>query len=117
MVDEDALAAQHLDERVVFLARAAGPEHVVEQQLVAVARGEPVELEAGPVNDGLSEPTDFGADPERVGHGGRLSNRVGRRGDHAELTTSAGSRTSPLRSRRAFRKASSGMPTSKRGSA
>jgi hypothetical protein len=40
-VDADTALAQRIGERVVLLTRPADPEHVVEQQLVLVGRGQP----------------------------------------------------------------------------
>ena len=56
-MDLHALAAERLGEGVVLLLGPAGPEHVVEEQLADVTRGEPGELEPGPVHDDLPELT------------------------------------------------------------
>jgi hypothetical protein len=46
---------EDLGEHVVFFLGLAGPQHVVEQQLADVLRGEPGQLKARPVNDGLPQ--------------------------------------------------------------
>ena len=46
----DAALAHQVDEGVVLLARAAHPDHVVEEQLVAVRRREALVGEVGPVD-------------------------------------------------------------------
>jgi hypothetical protein len=51
----DAPAAEDLGEHVVFFLGLAGPEHVVEEQVPDVLRGEPGQLQARPVNDGLAQ--------------------------------------------------------------
>ena len=53
--DLDAAVAHQVDERVELLARAPHPDHVVEQQLVAVGRREPLVREVGPVDHHRSE--------------------------------------------------------------
>jgi hypothetical protein len=58
VVREDA------DEGVVLLFGSFGPKHVVEQQLGGVARGEPGQLQAWPVNDDLAEPAHLGLNTE-----------------------------------------------------
>ena len=57
VVHPHAPVAQRLGERVVFLLGPPGPEHVVEEQLADVARGQPGQLEPGPVHDDLLELT------------------------------------------------------------
>ena len=65
------MVAQDLGEGVVFLAGALGPQDVVEEQRVDVARGEAGEFEAGAVQDHLAEAADLGVDVEGGGvHGG-----------------------------------------------
>ena len=53
VMDRDVVVAEQLRERVVFLAGLRGPQHVVEQQFVAVARRQPGQLEAGSMHDRL----------------------------------------------------------------
>jgi len=55
VVDPHALLAERLGERVVLLLGLGGPEHVVEQQLADVPRGQPGQLQARPVHDDLAE--------------------------------------------------------------
>jgi hypothetical protein len=55
IVDRDAAIAELLGEGVVFLAGLRGPQHVVEQQLVAVAGSQPAQFQSGPVDKGLSQ--------------------------------------------------------------
>ena len=66
-VHGDALLAQHLGEAVVLLLGAVHPQHVVEQQPVLVARGEPQQLGAGTVQDHLAQAPDLGVDPKAAG--------------------------------------------------
>ncbi len=70
-LDEQVVGVEHVDaalrervcEGVVLLARPAHPELVVEQELVLVARREPAELRAGPVEDDLpTDPAGLGAE-------------------------------------------------------
>jgi len=58
--DLDPFAAHHVDERVELLARAAHPDHVVEQQLVAVRGRQALVGEIGPMHDHRAERSDFG---------------------------------------------------------
>ena len=58
----DAEVAQCLGEGVVLLLGALDPEHVVEQVLVVVGRGQPLQLEVGPVQDRLSQAAHLGVD-------------------------------------------------------
>ena len=55
---------QHVGERVVLLAGPLHPQHVVEQQVGAVRRGQALELEVGPVQHHLPQPPDLGVDVE-----------------------------------------------------
>jgi hypothetical protein len=64
VVDEDALVAQRLGERVVLLFGFRGPHHVVEQQRLDVVWGQPRQLKTGSVHDRLAELTDLGSDGE-----------------------------------------------------
>lgn len=63
-VDGDPTVAQHVGEPVVFRARPAHPQHVVEEERVLVAGGEPFELEIGPVQDDAAQPPGLGVDME-----------------------------------------------------
>ena len=65
----DAALAHQVDERVVLLAGAPHPDHVVEQQLVAVRRREPLVGEVGPVHHHRAELPDLGVGSKR-GFGG-----------------------------------------------
>ena len=55
----DAALAHQVDERVVLLPGAPHPDHVVEEQLVAVRRREPLVREVGPVHHDRSERPDL----------------------------------------------------------
>ncbi len=55
VVHPDAALAQRLGEHVVLFLGPAGPHHVVEQQLADVLRGEPGQLQPGPVDDRLAK--------------------------------------------------------------
>ena len=67
----DAALAHQVDEGVVLLAGAPHPDHVVEQQLVAVRGREPLVLEVGPVHHHGSQLADLGVGAERrCGDGG-----------------------------------------------
>lgn len=68
VVHTGSVVAQDLGEGVVLLAGPLGPEDVVEEQGVDVARGQPGEFEAGAVQDHLAEAADLGVDVEGV-HG------------------------------------------------
>ena len=68
MVNHDAAVAEQLREDVVLFARLGRPEHVVEQQLVTVARGQAAQLQAGAVHDRLPEPADLRMDSELPFH-------------------------------------------------
>jgi hypothetical protein len=50
---DHAAGPQHVCERVMLLLRPAHPQHVVEEQIRRVVRGEPLEFQAGPVQDHL----------------------------------------------------------------
>ena len=62
---------ERVDERVVLLAGALDPDHVVEEQVVLVARGEPLELEARPVHEHRVQDADFRVDAVGLA-GGRV---------------------------------------------
>jgi hypothetical protein len=53
------VVAKRLGERVVLLLRTADPWDAVEQQLVVVAGGEPLQLRARPMEKDGPEPTDL----------------------------------------------------------
>jgi hypothetical protein len=55
-------------ELVVLVLGALDPQHVVEQQLVVVGRGQPLEAELGPVHHHLAQPTDLRVDAEALHH-------------------------------------------------
>ena len=63
-VDLDALVPQLLHEGVVLLPRALGPHHVVEEQVVDVARRQPRQLQTGTVHDDLLQDADLGVNVE-----------------------------------------------------
>ena len=58
-----ALGSQRVDKVVVVLLCLLRPQHVVEEQAVLVARRQAIHLAAGPMNDDLTEATDFRSDP------------------------------------------------------
>jgi len=60
----DAARAHQVDERVELLPRPAHPDDVVEQQLVAVRRREPLVRQVGPVDDDAVQGPDLGGDAE-----------------------------------------------------
>ena len=62
----DAVLAHQVDERVELLPRAANPDHVVEEELVAVRRREPVVGEVGAVHEHRPERPHLGVRAERV---------------------------------------------------
>src|SRR6185312_10074394 len=64
VMDPNAPGSEHAGERVVLLPGPPGPQHVVEQQLADVPRGQPGQLEPGPVHDHLPERPDLGLDAE-----------------------------------------------------
>jgi hypothetical protein len=51
----NAPGLQHPGKGIVLLLGPPGPQHVVEQQLADVPRGQPGQLQAGPVHDDLAE--------------------------------------------------------------
>ena len=57
--DLDAALAHPRDELVVLPLRPLDPQDVVEQQLVVVARGQPLEAEVRPMDDDLAELADL----------------------------------------------------------
>ena len=59
VMHDDAVVAQRLGERVVLGLRLGHPQHVVEEQLGGVLRGEPLQLQAGPVQDDLVQAADL----------------------------------------------------------
>ena len=62
-----ALVPQLLREGVVLLLCTLSPHHVVEQQVVDIARRQPHEFQAGPMHDHLLEDADLGVNMERHG--------------------------------------------------
>ena len=62
--DLDAALAHPGDELVVLPLGALDPQDVVEQQLVVVGRGQPLEAEVRPVDDDLAQLADLGMDAE-----------------------------------------------------
>ena len=72
----DAAPAHHLDERVELLLGAAHPDHVVEQELVAVGRREALVRQVGAVDDHRAQRPDLrvGAD-RRCGYGFHIHSR------------------------------------------
>ena len=65
----DAALAHHVDERVELLPRAAHPDDVVEQQLVAVRGGQSLVGEVGAVDDHAAERADLRSDAKFGGGG------------------------------------------------
>ena len=63
--DLDAALAHPGDELVVLPLGALDPQHVVEQQLVVVVRGQPLQAELGPVDDDRAELADLRVHAER----------------------------------------------------
>ena len=61
----DAVVAQRLGERVVLVLGAADPRDAVEEQLVVVARRQPLELRPGPVQHHRPQPADLAVDAVR----------------------------------------------------
>ena len=61
----DVAAAQLGRERVVLVLRARHPRDAVEEQLVVVARGEPLQLRPGPVQHHRPQPADLAVRPVR----------------------------------------------------
>ena len=60
--DFDAAFHERVGEGVVLLARPADPEHVVEEELVLVARGQTPQLEVRPVQDHPAQTADLRPD-------------------------------------------------------
>src|ERR1019366_2998162 len=63
-MDEDPLVRKGLGEGVVLLLGLGRPHHVVEEQGADVVRCEAGQFEPGPVDDGLAQLADLGADGE-----------------------------------------------------
>ena len=78
----DAAVAQRLGEGVVLLLRAGHPRDAVEEQLVVVARGEPPQLGAGPVQQHRAQAAHLAGRAHRAAsgrdHGQRLAQRPAR---------------------------------------
>jgi len=64
VVDHDAARAEHVSERVVLGLRPADPEHVVEQQVGGVVRGQPLEFQVRAMQDHLPQAADLGVHVE-----------------------------------------------------
>ena len=64
VVHDDPAVAQRGGERVVLGLRLGHPEHVVEQQVGGVVRGQPLQLEVRPVQDDLAQQADLGVHME-----------------------------------------------------
>ena len=79
----DAALAHEVDERVELLAGPAHPDHVVEQQLVAVRRRQALVRQVRAVDDDAAQRPDLGGDAE-LGGGGR-----GCHGFSSQLRTAA----------------------------
>jgi hypothetical protein len=62
--DLDVMFPHQVDERVVLLPRAADPDDVVEEQLVAVRRRQALVREVRPVHDHRPQRPDLGAHAE-----------------------------------------------------
>jgi len=97
----DTPGAQQVGEDVVLLLRAVHPGDAVEEQLVVVARGEPLQLGTRPVQQNRAQRADLAVDP-----GGRLPvrDRLGggkRSGGHAKQ--GSGSARAALHPRRILR--------------
>ena len=66
VVDRHAPRAQHGGERVVLGLGPAYPQHVVEQQVGDVVRGQALELQVGAVQDHLPQAADLRIDVEHA---------------------------------------------------
>jgi hypothetical protein len=64
VVDHHSARAQGLGERVVLRLGPAHPQHVVEQQVGDVVRGQALELQVGTVQDHLPQAADLRIDVE-----------------------------------------------------
>src|SRR5258705_5504823 len=67
VIDPNAQGLEHAGEGVLLFHGPPDPQHVVEQQLADVPRGQPGQLEPGPVHDHLAERADLGLDAEAHG--------------------------------------------------
>ena len=65
-MNHDAARAQRLGERVVLGLRPADPEHIVEEQVGGVVRGQSLEFQVRAVQDHLPQSADLGV---HVKHG------------------------------------------------
>lgn len=63
-MDLDPAVTEHVREPVVLGAGAPHPQHVVEEEVVLVGRGEPLEFEIGPVEDHSPQAPGLGIDVE-----------------------------------------------------
>jgi hypothetical protein len=93
VVHPHAAVAEDLGEHVVFFLGPGRPQHVVEQQVPDVLRGEPGQLQARPVNDGLAQLAYLGLHAERHDCPSGFPPRV------TTAAMSAGAGTWPRRSR------------------
>ena len=59
VVDDHAAGAELAGERVVLGLRLGYPQQVVEQQVGGIVRGQPLEFQAGPVQDYLPQSADL----------------------------------------------------------
>ncbi len=64
----DAVVAQNLGKAVVLVLRSADPRNPVEEQLVVIARGQPLQFRPGPVQQHRPQPAHFGVGAERARH-------------------------------------------------
>ena len=64
----DAVAAQFMGEGVMLVLGPADPRDAVEEELVVVARREPLQFRAGSVQQHRPQPGDFGVCAERARH-------------------------------------------------
>lgn len=89
VVHLDAALAEDVGEHVVLLAGALGPQHLIEEQVVLVGRGEAEQFQVGAVQQDLPQPPDLGGDGE---HGCPYSQaaRAGGSGSPAGTAWTAG---------------------------
>jgi hypothetical protein len=64
---------QRVGEGIVLLPRTLHPQDVVEEQRLAVQRGESAQFEVGPVQDDAAQRPDLGIDAKLRRRGGRLA--------------------------------------------
>ena len=85
----DAALGERIGERVVLLPRALHPDHVVEQQIVLVARRQPLELEPRTVHEHRPERADLRVHPGRRVRDTRGDIDVGLERAHGRPTVSS----------------------------